>query len=348
LPSRLLKDLGATLDAAADAPVRRQDALALIHDMGDLGKFPAAFTAENMAIPHSKLASEHRMGPHNLALLALHRARLLLGRRAGMDQALHLFISHAKADGLFLAQALRNFISQVPELHGWYDADDLQSGRRWRKQLEAAASQSVLIAVRTEGYSASRWCQEEFEFALSHGVPVITVDALSSSSIPASSLPFSAVPNVRVADGNFHRILRAALREHLRILLVETSLATAATSLPSSMQWAVWPRLPSWHELGRFLPPAPAPATPGSATVPTSRIIVTAEAIQSGREYDAARDWLARLQSPLQLKSIADFRTYCDTFTLPATLPPAPISAKMPHRRGRTLPASPPTAPLSV
>jgi len=56
--------------------------------------------------------------------------------------------------------------------------------------------------------------------------------SLGSASIPAAPLPFAAVPNVRVGDGNVHRVLRAALREQLRILLVETSLAESAALLP--------------------------------------------------------------------------------------------------------------------
>ena len=298
----ILEELAFRLEQASLAPIAREGALVFIHDTGDRSKFPPALL-ENEVSEFSKLGEE-RMRPHNLALLALHRARLLLGRAPGDDNALRLFISHAKADGIFLADALRNFIAQVPELRGWYDADDLHAGRRWRKELEVSASRSVLVAVRTEGYIASRFCRDEFEWALANGVPIVVVDALRSASIPAAPLPFAAVPNVRIGDGNVHRVLRAALREHLRILLVETSLAEAAALLPT-MTWRVWPRLPSWAALSRHLPDLPPKAGEGE------RIIVVVESLSSGVEFSAACSWLSRLQQPVRLQTVTDFVQYC-------------------------------------
>lgn len=300
----ILEVLALRLEQASLAPMVRQGALVFIHDAGDRPKFPPVLV-ENEASEFSKLGEE-RMRPHNLALLALHRARVLLGRAPDEDNALRLFISHAKADGIFLADALRNFIAQVPELSGWYDADDLHSGKRWRVELEKAASRSVLIAVRTEGYVASRFCREEFEWALGNGVPIIVVDALRSPSIPAAPLPFAAVPNVRIGDGNVHRVLRAALRENLRILLVEASLAETAAVLPAD-SWRVWPRLPSWAALSRHLP-NPPPAPGGG-----DHIIVVVESLSSSVEFAAASTWLSRLQQPVRLQTVTDFVQYCAT-----------------------------------
>lgn len=115
--------------------------------------------------PESSVLGERRLRPHTLALLALHRARLLLGTEPNKNK-LTLFISHAKADGLFLAHSLRSLIEEVPELKKWYDADDIQSGGDWSEDIESAASSSVFIAIRTEGYDQSAWCRREFETAL--------------------------------------------------------------------------------------------------------------------------------------------------------------------------------------
>lgn len=319
LKSKMLSDdwlevltiLSLRLEHASLAQRPRQGALVFIYDSGDRDRFPRALV-ENEVSEFSRLGEE-RMRPHNLALLALHRARLLLGRSNGEDNALHLFISHSKGDGIFLADALRNFINQVPELKGWYDADDLNSGERWRTKLENAASHSILIALRTEGYIASWFCRQEFEWALVNGVPIIVVDALRSNSIPAAPLPFSAVPNVRIADGNVHRILQAALREQLRILLVETSLADSALQLPAP-SWRVWPRLPSWAALSRHLP---APPEPGSG----ERIIVVVETLSSLSEFEAASLWLSRLQQPIRLLTVTGFIEYCATKPAPGATP---------------------------
>jgi hypothetical protein len=195
---------------------------------------------------------EHRIAPYRLALLALHRSRLLLGRAGGGAQKLKLFISHAKADGVFFADALRNAIAQIPELEAWYDAADILPGARWRLELEENASSSILVALRTEAYSNRPACVEEFQWALQAGVPVVVVDALLGAEIPPSPLPFAAVPTVRVQDGNTFRVLAAALREHLRILLVETRVAEEcarkAPGLPPTA-WRVWPRLPGFHAI---------------------------------------------------------------------------------------------------
>src|SRR5205814_10735177 len=60
------------------------------------------------ALPICSVLGERRLRPHTLALLALHRARLLLGANPNPDEnKLRLFLSHAKSDGLFMAHSLR-------------------------------------------------------------------------------------------------------------------------------------------------------------------------------------------------------------------------------------------------
>lgn len=235
---------------------------------------------------------EYRLRPHVLALLALHRARLLLGRSPEKN-ALKLFISHAKADGIFFADALRAAIERVRELHGWYDADDITSGSKWRESLRACASNNVLVALRTEAYGESLYCREEFECALEYGVPIVVVDALMSPEISPAPLPFAAMPTVRIPDGNTHRVLVAALREHLRVLLVETQIAEESAALPvgsALAAWSVWPRLPPYQVIQSILFRAP---------VAGSQCLVIAE--PPGVEFMAACALLDKLGVPLRL-----------------------------------------------
>ena len=164
---------------------------------------------------------EHQIAPHRLALLALHRARLLLGKYPD-PASLQLFISHAKADGVFFAKALKDSIDEIPELEAFYDATDIESGSDWANSLEDAASNCVFIALRTPIYDQRRVCRMEFETALMHGLPIVVVDAMSMQPVTGPSyLPFSAMPTVRIADGNTHRVVMAALREHLKVLLMQ-------------------------------------------------------------------------------------------------------------------------------
>lgn len=231
---------------------------------------------------------EHRIAPHRLALLALHRARLLLGREGGARQKLKLFISHAKADGVFFADAIRHAISQITELEAWYDATDIEPGTFWRKTLRENATSSILIALRTEAYTTRQACIEEFQCALETGVPIIVVDALTGSEITPCSLPMSSVPTVRVQDGNTFRVLAAALREHVRVLLVETRVAeqclAKAPNLPFSA-WRIWPRLPGYHAIQVAL---------SQAATETPCCIVVADS--SGPEISAAAEMLQRLR----------------------------------------------------
>lgn len=245
----VMATIGQWLDAATQIPEQNRVGVLMMSETSALSRLPDTLQ-KLQGKPQAQLG-EHRIGPHRLALLALHRARLILGRTPEKN-SLKLFISHAKADGVFFADALNSAVRQVPELSAWYDAEDIPSGSVWRKQLQDNASQSVFIAIRTESYSQRQACVDEFHWALANGVPIVVVDALLRPDIAPAALPFAAMPTVRVPDGNTHRVLVAALREHIRVLLVETWVAEAsaanAPDLPAHA-WRVWPRLPAFHAL---------------------------------------------------------------------------------------------------
>jgi hypothetical protein len=263
------------------------------------------------ALENSALG-EIGLRPHVLALLALHRARRLLGRSPEKN-ALKLFISHAKADGIFFADALRTAIERVKELQGWYDADDITSGSKWRDMLRTSASNNVFIALRTEAYSESLYCREEFECALEYGVPIVVVDALMYPEISPAALPFAAMPTVRIPDGNTHRVLIAALREHLRVLLVETQITEESAELPVLAAWSVWPRLPAYQVIQSIL---------FHATNAGTRCLVIAEA--PGVEFMAACALLDKLGMPLRLTTPDRFSDLAAVLALqpaPATPP---------------------------
>lgn len=106
-----LNILALTLPRKADQDTRNALCFATFEAAQD--KLPGRLR-ERQA-PESSVLGERRLRPHTLALLALHRARLLLGAEPNRNK-LTLFISHAKAHGLFLAHSLRSLIQEVPEL----------------------------------------------------------------------------------------------------------------------------------------------------------------------------------------------------------------------------------------
>lgn len=166
---------------------------------------------------------ERAIRPAMLALLVLHECRLLLanalpavaGNPAGY---LRLFISHAKIDGLPLAQALKYQINSIGWLRSFYDADDLPAGCDWQRELERGVGSSLIIMLRTEAYDGRHWCQQEVRWADEYATPAVLVEARTGLNHPGAALPFDRVPAVRIPDGNLMRILFLALREGLRFL----------------------------------------------------------------------------------------------------------------------------------
>ena len=168
---------------------------------------------------------ERAIRPAMLALRLLHESRVLLAgglippanpsEPAGY---LRLFISHAKIDGLPLAQALKHQIETIGWLRSFYDAADLPPGRNWQRELERGVGSSLIIMLRTEVYDSRHWCQQEVRWADEYATPAVLVDARTGLNHPAGDLPFDRVPTVRIPDGNLMRILFLAVREGLRFL----------------------------------------------------------------------------------------------------------------------------------
>ena len=229
---------------------------------------------------------ESALVPHVLMLIALNRACKLLSNQGKLT----LFLSHAKSDGLFLARAIKSYIDDIKsneqDLSSWYDAIDIPSGSQWKKELQKAAATSVLIAIRTNAYDLRQACREEFETAVDSCVPILVVDATQGTLTAASPLPYSAMPTVRVVDGNTHRILVSALREHLRLLLMKHA-AFERVPLDQRPKLRVWPRLP--------------PDNLFYASVNNNEYWVVPQSSTRDREFIAARDWLEKSKANLKL-----------------------------------------------
>jgi hypothetical protein len=189
------------------------------------------YTSKRRPLEALQLLSAYSLGefavrPATLALRLLHEARKVLAEglrdpSTPVESAgkLRLFISHAKMDGLPLAQTLRYQIKSFPWLTSFYDADDLPAGSDWRLELEKGVGSSLLIMLRTEVYESRYWCQQEVLWSEEYAVPAVLVDARTGMQYAAATLPFDRVPTVRIPDGNLFRILFVALREGLRFLL---------------------------------------------------------------------------------------------------------------------------------
>jgi len=166
---------------------------------------------------------EPAVRPAIAALNALHHCRMQLSNSIGTiannpATNLTLFISHAKADGLPLAQALLHQIAALG-LTTFYDAKDIPAGSFWPEELERGVGNSVIIILRTNIYESRPWCQQEVKWADEYATPAVLVDARTSLTYGATTLPLDRAPSVRIPDGNLFRILFVALRESLRFML---------------------------------------------------------------------------------------------------------------------------------
>jgi len=134
---------------------------------------------------------------------------------------LRIFISHAKLDGLPLAQALKHQIETTVWLSSFYDARDLTQESDWKAALREADCSSVLVILRTDAYEQRFWCRQEVLWAEQVAAPTVLVDARPGLAYPGCDLGLERMPYVRIPDGNLVRVLYAAVREGLRYLLFQ-------------------------------------------------------------------------------------------------------------------------------
>ena len=173
----------------------------------------------------------------------MQRARQVLVKGTDNDKdgegGLNLFISHAKIDGVAMAKSLISILRQLREVEQgklgfayFYDDEHLEPGMVWRQVLKAEATQSVLIALRTEGYESRHWCRREFLWAECNGMPIIVVDLRKAQYHDCGLLPFDLAPTVRVHDGNIIRVVLHAMAAHLRALRVRSQAPHGVRVLP--------------------------------------------------------------------------------------------------------------------
>lgn len=159
----------------------------------------------------------------HLAVQALHKMIRTVARPIFHQYGwkLRVFLSHAKLDGLQLAQSLRHFLDQQEWLENFYDARDIEAGASWKEELQEGVAHSVLLVLRTDAYDRRIWCRQEVRWADTFAVPRVVVDARSALVHPASDLSLESCPTVRVPDGNLARILFALLQTALRSVLFQ-------------------------------------------------------------------------------------------------------------------------------
>jgi hypothetical protein len=84
-----------------------------------------------------------------------------------------LFISHISKDK-GIAQRLKEALA-ANSIAGFVAHEDIEPAAAWEREIERALwTMDAMVAVLTEGFCNSHWCQQEVGFALGRGVKVIS------------------------------------------------------------------------------------------------------------------------------------------------------------------------------
>lgn len=135
--------------------------------------------------------------------------------RRNQDGRLTLFLSHRKEErGKEIAEGLKDFLDKKTHMQDFFDATDILPGEDFDKKIKEAIPGSAFIAIRTDGYSASYWCQKEILLAKKYGVPMLELDALErweDRSFPImGNIPVMRVKSLEEKD-IFDILVRAML-----------------------------------------------------------------------------------------------------------------------------------------
>lgn len=152
--------------------------------------------------------------PTELLNRVLHDVALLLETSS---RTVKVFISHAKQDGLAIAQTVRRYLHEVAGLDDFFDAADIPFGSRLADEITRAAGTALaLLAIQTDSYASREWCRLEVLQAKRRHVPIVVLAAVEVGEHRA--FPYLGnVPVVRWrGDASMPAVVGALLREVLR------------------------------------------------------------------------------------------------------------------------------------
>lgn len=130
-----------------------------------------------------------------------------------------LFISHAKQDGVPLAEEFRDALRDTP-VDQFFDSVAIAPGSDFADEIADGIRDSTLLVLQSDAYSSRPWCRQEILLAKKHRRPIVVVNALTNEE--QRSFPYIGnVPVIRWTGENQQQILSLALREQLRFLFAE-------------------------------------------------------------------------------------------------------------------------------
>ena len=106
------------------------------------------------------------------------------GYSAKAKPPVKLFLSHAKVDGLDLAQQLKRHIQDEHQLDTFFDANEIAASYRFDTQiLDQFNENTAVVAVLTDQYATREWCKLEASTAKRKKCPLVVVQHIENGEI---------------------------------------------------------------------------------------------------------------------------------------------------------------------
>lgn len=127
-----------------------------------------------------------------------------------------LFISHAKTDGLAIAENINSFIQNDTPLDTFFDSNSITVGYDFENEIKRDIDGSVLLVVHSDKYSTREWCRKEILIAKRYNRPIVILNILEEGE--DRGFPYmSNVRTIRISDDmNFEKIITKTLIETLK------------------------------------------------------------------------------------------------------------------------------------
>ena len=153
------------------------------------------------------------------------------------DGALRVFISHVAKDKEFAASLKVSLGSRG--MASFVAHEDIEPMREWEMEIERALfSMDVLVALLTEGFSESKWTDQEVGVAVGRRVPIVPI---RMEKDPYGFMAkYQAIPGSdrasRVADSIFRYVLtNEDLRVHGNDLLIAALSKSGSFDMSNSL-----------------------------------------------------------------------------------------------------------------
>lgn len=154
------------------------------------------------------------------------------------NEPINLFLSHAKKDGVQIAEEIKKYIDEKIAINTFFDRIDISSGHKFSDEILAniIMEQTSFIAIQTDAYASREWCRWEVLKAKKHDRPVIVINAVKEGE--ERSFPYLGnVPvirwnhNKRNKEAFIKKILDNILYEILRFTYTKKHIQSSKKGL---------------------------------------------------------------------------------------------------------------------